>query len=228
MTLIALVLLIHPTTENKILSHVETGKWQTRAEVPILSGQDPLTHFANSGLLKLMSAKFDAFNAQMKKEWVAEQDSRECSYQATTRQGVHTKNLVSTVVITDRYLGGAHGLATSATYNYAMINGHPKQISIWDVFGKSNSSSLRKILLAKAKQEPGADWLHSKDEMFKGFTDTQLNRFWFKNKETITWEFDPYELGSYASGPFSFEFKISSLKDLFGSKGLPKFMLHRV
>jgi hypothetical protein len=54
---------------------------------------------------------------------------------------------------------------------------------------------------------------------------TDITQFWVKGKAGCTWEFDPYALGSYASGPFSFEFSWAELKPFLKSPNpLKKFI----
>jgi hypothetical protein len=68
----------------------------------------------------------------------------------------------------------------------------------------------------KAKKNPMTDWLQDGD-MQKKLVPSDINQFWVKGKAGCTWEFDPYALGSYASGPFSFDFSWAELKPFLKS-----------
>jgi hypothetical protein len=190
------------------------GKWHVVAEFKELPGKDSLTLFANKDLNKRIKKSYDGFLNQANKEWEPGLDGQQWSYETNVVHGAQRKTMISFAVNTYRYMGGAHGLGVTKTYNYGIVNGKPKLLTLWDVFKKSKRNSLNELILKTAKKDPGTDWLQDDSMPFKGLDNEQLANFWVAKPGYFTWEFAPYELGSYASGPFSFVFASNQLKGL--------------
>lgn len=109
------------------------------------------------------------------------------------------------------YMGGAHGLGVARTYNYGLVGGKPKRLTLWDIVQKSSRQEIRLMLLGKASANPNTDWIQ--DGIYNDFTEDQLNRFWIA-PDALVFEFNPYELGSYAAGAFTFRLTYAELKSV--------------
>jgi hypothetical protein len=213
LTVVALLSVQQATPD--ILTESETGKWNAKSEIPSFEGKSALVKFANEDIRKVMTKRFDSFVATMRKEFEPGIAGQESSFEASAIRGVVSPKLISFSVLTYRYLGGAHGLGTTETFNYALLGKKPKRLGVDDLFLKSKRKELSQLLYKTARKNPMTDWLQpSNEDMFKGFSLEQMNRFWFPKAGRIAWEFDPYELGSYAAGPFTFEFRLGALSGM--------------
>lgn len=195
---------IAPAPAGKTLRDGVKGKWEASVELVEVRGASAIARFAQKDYWAAETKLFDRFVRDTKSDF--KENKGDFGLNPWTYEGggevVYNKNgVVSINAGSYSYLGGAHGLGVTRTYNYGIVNGKPKRLNLWDVVQKSRRQEVRLLLLGKATANPNTDWIQ--DGMFNDFTETQLNRFWISDKG-LTFEFDPYELGSYAAGPFSF------------------------
>jgi len=180
-----------------------------------------LGKFANTYTTRKEKAQYDRFLRITQDDWVElEKQGFEnmYSYESTTKVQAQTPALVSFTTACYSYMGGAHGIGITRTYNFGFLKGKPSQLTLMDFAGtKANRDKVLARLFNRIRKTKGTDWVE--EGMVKGVNSTQAERFWI-GKKGITWEFDPYELGSYASGPFTF---LLTWKDL---KGLVRFDTH--
>lgn len=177
--------------------------------------------FANTYTIRKEKAQYERFVRITKEDWVElEKQGFEnpYSYDSTTKVQAETPTMVSFTTACYSYMGGAHGLGITRTYNFGFLKGKPAQLTLMDFTGtKANRDKVLARLFNRIRKTEGTDWVE--EGLVKGVNSTQAERFWVGTKG-MTWEFDPYELGSYASGPFTF---LLSWKDL---KGLVRFDTH--
>lgn len=114
------------------------------------------------------------------------------------------------------YLGGAHPMTMTFCFNFGLVNGHAKQLSLGDFFRNDSTYQKRvtQILLSKLRQQK-ADWII--EGVVSYFNVEQLNNF-VAEKDGLHFYFDPYAVGPYAAGPY--EVKLTS-KDLGPTFRLP-------
>lgn len=195
------------------------GKWEASAKLIDLSAGGAISKFAGAAVSKAERKLYDEFVGEASRYFAAPDADAPAPWtyeMASTATRRHDK-VVSVLVETYSYLGGAHGIGVKRTYNFGFVAGKPKRLSLADcLVGSSSMRELRLRLLEKAMNTPGTDWIEEGE--VRDFTKEQLDRFWI-GKDGLTFEFNPYELGSYASGPFSFKFSWSELKGLVRSDG---------
>lgn len=194
------------------------GKWEASCDLVAVRGGSALARLAERDYQARETALYSKFVAQTKadqKEYKGDIGAGPWSYEAGGSVKLNRSGVVSILCGSYSYMGGAHGMGMSRTYNYGIVNGKPKKLTIWDIIRKENRSELRLILLGKAVKKEGTDWIQ--DGMVNDFTEDQLNRFWI-SRWGLTFEFDAYELGSYASGPFTFDVPWSELRQSMVAK----------
>lgn len=193
-----------------ILTNNVDKKWEMKAEIPAFLGKDPLSKFAEKVVTKKMTTSFNTFLAETKRDWAETMESQPYSFESSGARQLGDTRVQSYTVSTYRYVGGAHGLGITESLNFALVGGKPKQLSTYDIFTRSKKTALIKLILDEARKDPGTDWLQPEGGK-TSLEQPELDNFWV-GKDGITWEFNPYQLGSYASGPFSFKFSWKQLK----------------
>jgi len=180
------------------------GKWSAEATFVTPKTNTALGKLAKSDFLAAEKKIYTNFVANTKADFKELKDDfgmGEWSYEAGSEIVFETKDIISIRAGSYSYMGGAHGIGVTRTYNYGIVNGKPKRLTIWDIVQKDSRQELRLVLLGHAMANPNTDWVQ--EGIYNDFTETQFNRFWI-SRTGLTFEFDPYELGSYAAGPFSF------------------------
>ena len=207
-----------------ILSDKMENKWEVTATIPAFLGKDPLSQYAKRDITTKMTKDFQDFMKEVKKDWVPGFESAPYGFDSSATRQLGSTDAQSYTISTYRYLGGAHGIGITECRNFALVGGKPKQLKIWDIFRKDKRAALEKMILAKAKKDPNTDWLQD-PEMHKKLESSELANFWVKGKGGCAWEFDPYVLGSYASGPFTFTYSWNELQPFLRSPNpLKKFI----
>jgi hypothetical protein len=200
------------------LSDKAKGKWEATAEIPMVKGSSPVQRLAARDIVQGETKWFQHFIKIAHEDFKDDPNPglNEWSYEAGGTVTMNRPDLVSIDAGCYSYMGGAHGLGTTRTYNYGLVEGKAKRLTLWDIVQKMSRQEMRLILLGKATATEGTDWIQ--DGMINDFTDEQYNRFWIA-KDALVFEFDPYELGSYASGPFTFRIPFSELKQILRPAG---------
>jgi len=172
------------------------------SQYPVFNSRSPLARYANAQLKKAAVSDYKDFLAQARRDIKAGavEAERTYEYQSGAMLGRYAPPKLISLNVTDyRYLGGAHGLAIISGITYGLVNGKPKVLTLGDLFvpGTPYRSRVEKLILAKLKQNPGADWVHSGE--VKTLTADQLNNFTVV-KDGLEWSFNPYDMGPYSSG----------------------------
>ena len=125
-----------------------------------------------------------------------------------------TPRLVSLIIATYDYSGGAHPNHGVQTMNFGFVAGKPKQLSLSDFFapGFDGRSHVSKLIIERLKQTEGADWV--KEGQVTSL-DTKMAERFVVNADGLTWNFNPYEVGPYASGDFEVKLTLSQLGPKF-------------
>lgn len=194
------------------------GKWVAKTSLPKFSGAGALAKLAQ----RVIGAEEEGIYADFVKEartFFAAPDfsSPAWEYESSVTAKLLSGSVLSFVSTSYRYTGGAHGMGITRTYNFGLVNGRPKRLRLIDVLaGRSALRELELRLLEKAMATPGTDWIEGGE--VRDFSTEQLDRFWI-GKTGMSFEFNPYELGSYASGAFTFAFHWKELSGLLNSHG---------
>lgn len=208
---IALTLLIGQV--NPDVRVYKKGKIEASMKLGRVPGSSALANLARTTVRRDEGKLYDEFMKQAREverdfgtvDWPG------CSFESSSRIAFQDARAISIVVDCYQYLGGAHGLGVTRTYSFGMVAGKPKQLSLKDVVGKNNVDKVQILLIEKIVKHPRTAW---KDMgWLTELSEEQLNRFWV-SKKGLTWEFNPYELASYADGPFTFSLSWAEMKGL--------------
>lgn len=125
-----------------------------------------------------------------------------------------TPRLVSLIIATYDYSGGAHPNNGVQTMNFGFVAGKPKQLSFSDFFGPGfdGRSHVSKLIIERLKQTEGADWV--KEGQVTSL-DTKMAERFVVNADGLTWIFNPYEVGPYVSGDFEVKLTLTQLGPKF-------------
>lgn len=224
-THLLLVLCLPVLASSQQFSLIKKGSWEFKLKVDAPKGKSALEKFAHKWVLGAEKKNFDDYVSQAKRDWdpSGQNGGTPWAYEAGSSVSFFGKGILSYTTGCYSYLGGAHGIGVTRTANFAVVNGKPTKVGLWSLLRSSASekAEVSLLLLGKAAANPNTDWIQ--DGMVNEFTPGQLERF-HVTKTGLMWEFDPYELGSYASGPFSFELSWKELKNLVRMDGpLAKF-----
>ncbi len=126
----------------------------------------------------------------------------------------NTPSLVSVIVAEYDYSGGAHPNHGVEVFNFGVIEGKARQVFLKDFFvsGFNPDPFVSKLVIAKLKKMEGADWVISGE--LKKLDKKMIQRF-SPGKNGMTWYFNPYDVGSYASGDFEVKLSLKELGPKF-------------
>lgn len=191
------------------------GKIEAEMRLGRIAGSSALSNLARKTIRSVETKSYDEFMKQAREtqrdfpdaEWPG------CSYEASSKAAYQDSRTISIVLGCYQYMGGAHGVGVTRTYNFGIVAGKPKHLTLKDVVGANNVEKVQVLLIEKIVAHPRTAW---KDMgWLTELNAQQLNRFWV-GKKGLTWEFDPYELASYADGPFSFSLSWAEMRGLIG------------
>lgn len=129
-----------------------------------------------------------------------------------------TPNLVSVLIDTYNYSGGAHPNGWTEVVNVALIGGQARQLTLKDLLapGVTESDVLDVIVLPRAnaaKRERGMDEIDTLPE--------ETNRKFVISKYGLAFPFDKYAIGAYAEGEYLVKIPWRDMKGLVNPKVIP-------
>ncbi len=203
-------------------SHIKKDYWTISSKLPVFETAWPLGQFAQSEIRRLEIPNFKEFYAQAQEEVPAIKEGRSDAiyeYQSNFDVKYNSRSLLSLCQFKYTYTAGAHGYGATTTMNFGMINGKPKKLGLNDLLllEPDAKRNLNYMLLQKAMEQPGTDWID--EGMIIEFEESQIQNFWV-SESGLKWEFNPYELGSYASGPFTLSLSWAELRTMIRPHGL--------
>ncbi len=167
---------------------------------PVFRTPTRLARYANA---QIRAAVVPPYRAWVKENTAeAATSSLRYDYQAAPDPAFFsTPRLLSTLINTYQFSGGAHGMALMIPLNYGTVAGKPKSLVLGDFFrpGTGYRKDVEAKIFAKLRKMPGTDWVQ--DGSVKTLETTQFNNFAVE-RDGLRWLFNQYEMGSYASGQF--------------------------
>lgn len=120
--------------------------------------------------------------------------------------------IISYSVETNVYYGGAHGMHEIKYLNFCKKDA--RQIHIEDVLDMSDESKIADLLLTQLLKDNNVDNVEQLMEKTSLLTinDLYVTDNFLLGKETITFHYNPYEIGPYASGSTDITITLSSIK----------------
>jgi len=186
-------------------------------QYPQLVGADAAkTDVFNKAMNEFVAKQTNAFRKNVKEMMADRTDAGDwpgndldISYTTTYAD----KNVISVLVWTYQYTGGAHGGSSSTTFNYDLQNG--RLLKLADLF-QPNSGYLKVIanyctaaLIKDIGQEADQEWLRNgaapKADNYKS---------WCLTDDGLQITFDAYQVAAYAFGPQEVIVPYSALKEI--------------
>ncbi|MBI5705360.1 MAG: DUF3298 and DUF4163 domain-containing protein [Armatimonadetes bacterium] len=215
------------TSKPKVLTASSPNKWSAQATLLALANhKSALCRVAEADTQKQEQSFFNAFveSARQAEDSIGKITSAKLSYESSLSLRFNDPRLLSFRSETYTYMGGAHGMANMRTYNYGFVKGKPVRFRLWDAL-KSDADSkmeMHMVLLEKAMALKGADWIDNGE--VTEFEPIQYDRFWVSGNQLV-FEFDPYELGPFSSGPMSVRVSLKEIAALVRTDGPLAFLL---
>ena len=192
-------------------------------EYPELSGVDTATAAKFNEIVKNYVAKANTEYKSSVADFTPEETKRFATsglYQELTYDVVSAnENLISLVFYDSTFSGGAHGNSTTKTINYDLKNN--RELTLADLFEPNSDylQTLSKLSLAdlKAQKIEATD-----DEMLNDGTTPKAENFasWNLTKKGLRFNFDAYQVASYAAGPQSVVISYAKLEKILRKDGI--------
>ncbi|MBS1786672.1 MAG: DUF3298 and DUF4163 domain-containing protein [Acidobacteria bacterium] len=188
----------------------------------LVGGDAAVTDTFNKALSGFATRKVAEFKKENKEGLDAMVKDAESSPGFALDVSYHTtfadKNLISVLVWTYQYTGGAHGGSYSTTFNYDLQSG--RMLKLADLFQPNSgylkviSNSCTAALLKEIGQEADQEWLRNgaapKAENYKS---------WNVTPDGLQITFDAYQVAAYAFGPQEVVVPYSALKTIIKPNG---------
>jgi len=206
--------------EIRFLTEKKPNAWTASIAYPVFKGDTAVVALANDTLLKRAHALLADFLSQSK-----------ANYMALGHGGMEAKSdvsislvgteLLSGVMTSYAFVGGAHGMTHSLPFNFALVSGKPKEIRFGDIFKPGVGSAVSQRVFAKLAGVERAAWVQ--DGQVSQMTPEQLDRFVI-TRQGVKFLFDRYELGPYSAGDFNVTLLFSEIDDLTDAAGALRFV----
>ena len=209
---IALALLAVTLPQAKITTTFQTttnnkaGFYETSLKLPKLSGS-PLATFATQSL---QAEATSGLAAWMKQNAVTTKPRVPSFYQVQPFISMATPNVISMYFLVSTYEGGAHPITVFDPHTYAMVGGSPMEVHAKNIFkpGVKFVDVVSSLVISKLMQNDRAEWVT--DGTVKTLTPAQVDSF-VVTPSSITYLFNPYDMGPYAVGTFQVKVPFTEL-----------------
>lgn len=190
----------------------KTG-FDVTAKVPVFADKTPVAMMSNAAMMTWVKKAQAGFLKETEPPF---KDSVVKLYTWGATPTVHyyyAPRLASVSFVQGWYTGGNHPNFVYYTFNYGVIDGKAKKLTLTDVFSKRLSAAdikqqVNDLILNKLRLQDRASFVV--DGSIAKLSEAQLNRF-VLTREGMTFLFPPYELASYAAGDFKVELSLSEL-----------------
>ena len=200
---------------HRTISAAKKGKYSAKATYLVLPENHPLAGVVNTWARNLARKEIASWTKeaiQGQKEFPSSPLPWE--FELSVEARYLTPDLASIRINRYDYSGGAHPNHGSEAVNYWKASGAPVRLYLKDLFvtGFNGRGFVTKLLIDRLKKMEGADLVQNGE--LREFDADQLDRF-FLSPTSVTWHFNPYEVGPYAAGDFDVKLSLSELGPSF-------------
>ena len=194
-------------------AYSETQKkdfYTTKLKLPVFKGS-PLADFATvqlgketgTGLAAWMKENFSGAAAKTKPRLPY-------FYDVQPFVSMATPNLISVYFTISTFEAGAHPRTVFDPHTFAMIDGKPVEVQAKNLFRPDVKfvPIVSSLVMSKLMQNDRAEWVQ--DGTVKALTPDQVESF-VVTPSSITYLFNPYDMGPYAVGSFQVKVPFSEL-----------------
>ncbi len=199
--------------------------WEASVQYFSFKSKEPLLTFASDKLKKEAVSGLESFLTETKKDLKEEPDrALPRYYHAAPHLSVNVPGLFCCYSTLESYMGGAHGMYWYKPSNFALLNGKPKLLALQDLFLKDVDAkkACSELVIAQLKGIDRADWVQ--DGSMTELSKEQAANFVI-TPAGITFLFEPYSAGSYASGSFEIKIRFAELAGKLNTQGPLKPLL---
>lgn len=201
--------------------------FEVSASYPVFKEDSALVRFANSQLESYVrrAAREFAQNAQSD---YSDPSLRKVipgaySQEITPVVAIARPDLISVYFIRYEYTGGAHPNTDYPAQTFGIVDGKPKQLTLRNLFGKAHDpyGSLTTIALPELKIRNASSVTNGDIKRLS----PKVLRNWAVTPGGITLLFAPYDVASYAEGPFLVKCSFQKLVEYLDNNGPLKSLL---
>jgi hypothetical protein len=194
--------------------HIEAsrkGIYSVEATYPVFRSSSSLARLANRTVSAWSHKYLESFKQQAIRDHKKYKEDQEYTHVVSTAFARPlSPRLLSVGMELYQFSGGAHGMTSRHNFNFGLVDGRPTPLTLGHFFrpGSNYQKRVSDVVIAKLKKYPNADWVQ--DGTVKALTGQQFNAFGVE-RDGLRYYFDPYEMGSYASGPFQIKLTLADL-----------------
>lgn len=201
-------------TWRKLVGGVK-GKWTATATFPVLGGQSPVYKIANRAFERRAKAAMSDFKEEMRLE-----NQGGIAYRCFLEFRIDLKfdhpNLVSALARTEIFTGGAHPNHLAEPMNFGLAKDSARSLTLSDLLAPGVDPAMLfaefvdpRIRAEKLRRGAGEDY----------DADPNLQGLWVLGRESITWVFPHYAVGSYAEGEYDVQIPWAQLRSRLDLSG---------
>jgi hypothetical protein len=198
--------------EVHFVSESVPNSWSASNAYVVFKGDTPVVELANRTLL----ARAQNLLAAFKKQFAPGMGSGKGEVKTDVSISYYTTQLITGLMTSYSYTGGAHGNTRLLPYNFAMVNGAAKELRFSDVFKAGAADEVSQRVMWKLQGVERATSIA--EGTVTAMTPEQLNRFTI-TKNGVKFYFEHYELGPYSAGSFNVTLIFSEIEDLLIPNG---------
>jgi hypothetical protein len=191
---------------------VKPGYYDIQLTYPQFSDATPLVRFANTMLALWARGELDRFTQENQRVLTGPNKPRApYTYKAMPKvSSFAATRLISVVVDTYQYTGGAHGNPAYVVFTFGVIETKATRLALGDLF-RPEAPYRRFVsdaVIKKLQRDERAAFV--RNGQVKNLTPLQLERF-VVDQDGLVFLIDPYEVAPYAAGRFQVKLSVAEL-----------------
>lgn len=222
------VALAQPKHSFRQISDVSKGRWTAITKYPVFEAPGSLRVLANRNIETWAKQDLAQFGRQARQYFRNPvPDPRfHWSYEVRFTVSDAGRDLISCMPTIFTYTGGAHPNTTFHFFNFGMVKGKPKVLTIQDLFRRNVRAldEVSNVVIAKLLNNMNAEWVQNGE--VKRLTQQQGDQFVI-GRTGLTYHFEPYAMGPYVAGSFEVPVSFAELSGLLDPNGPLKGLLAR-
>lgn len=194
------------------------GKWEASVVVLEAVPGNALTRAASVGMRRDAMRRMDEFLRAARVGSSSSAPERFYTFGEAPTVSIGKPDLISIVVDTGSYEGGAHPYSYELFENWAIVGGKPRRLTLADLLmhGKKDIESVSLLVMGKLRDREEAMWVQ--DGTVRELTAGTQDSFAI-TRHGLKFVFAPYVMGPYAAGPITVDLAWAELKNLVNPAG---------
>ena len=191
----------------------QKGKWAVSAVVLEARPANALTRAAARGMRVGAMRRMGRYLQSARQEWRAGAPAGSYYFSEDPKVYFGTPSLISVVVESDSFEGGAHPYAYPVFENWAMVRGKPKRLGLADLLrhGLADVAKVSMLVIGKLRSNENAMWVQNGE--VRELTPETRDSFAI-TKRGLDFIFAPYVMGPYSSGEITVDLSWRELQGI--------------